>query len=234
MAGGYTVPPVGDFGELINRLKSIQIRLDELERPTGSQVFETLDKLNLLINDLAAQVAAIAASGATWAGPVSTTGAVTAGNVTSGGTGTFATGVNSVGAYNLDVSLLAGARRTGWWHVSGAAGYAPSTLATKTDVDGYGAKSAQFLACMPVVFHYIGQLDIRDNPLNPQYDPDYVVPLEVGHLAELLIANGLGAFVFTDEHGKPAGINMAEFAAVGFVIVGRDHEARLRLLEARA
>lgn len=223
MAGGYPVADDGEYGKLVRLITEIQTQIRELGRPTGGQFADQLATLQGLVEGLVAQV------NGTFSGYVSA-----GGNVTAGGIGTFAAGINSVGAYNLDVSLLAGARRTGWWHVSGAAGYAPSTIATKTDVEGYGATASQFLACMPVVFHYIGQLDIRDNPLNPQYDPSYTVPLEVGHLAELLIVNNLGAFVFFDEDGSPAGINMAEFAAVGFVIVGRDHDARLRKLEAKA
>lgn len=37
MAGGYTTPPTGDFGELIRRLDEQDRRLRELERPTGTQ-----------------------------------------------------------------------------------------------------------------------------------------------------------------------------------------------------
>lgn len=224
MGNGYIVPPTGDYGVLYQIIEDLKVRIEELERPTGSQVAQALKKLQELVAGLITQVNGI------FSGYVQANG-----NITSvSGAGTFPAGINSIGVYNLDVSGLAGARRTEWVHVSGALGYAPSTVEKKTDVDGYGATSKQFLACMPIVFHYIGQLDIRDNPSNPNYDPDYDVPLEVGHLAELLVANGLGEFVFRNEDGSPAGINMAEFAAVGFVIVGRDHEARLRALEATA
>jgi len=46
MAGGYTVPPDGDFGAIIARLQRIEERLREMERPSGSQTAESLRQLN--------------------------------------------------------------------------------------------------------------------------------------------------------------------------------------------
>lgn len=45
MAGGYTVPPVGDFGVLVQRLKGLESRVRELERPTGSQDIRSVELL---------------------------------------------------------------------------------------------------------------------------------------------------------------------------------------------
>jgi hypothetical protein len=156
---------------------------------------------------------------------------VTGATVHATGTVVADAGITSVGVYGLDVSTLPGTRRTNWTVVTGQIGYAPSSILTKNILGEVQITAAQFLACGPVVFEYLGQVDIRDNPENPNHDPNYVVPTELGHIAEWLEQNECGAFVFRHEDGSPAGINYAEFAAVGFVVVGRNHEARLQALE---
>lgn len=165
-------------------------------------------------------------------GAITSTTTVTASSsIYTAGTVQADAGVTSVGVYGLDVSLLPGARRTNWTNVNGQIGYAPSSITKKNLVGDVTIGATDFLACAPVVFEYLGQLDIRDNPDNPHHDPDYLVPQEVGFIAETLDEHGLGAFVFRNEDGTPAGINYAEFAAVGFVTVGRDHEKRLAEVE---
>jgi hypothetical protein len=174
-------------------------------------------------------------------GNVNATGHVNAGTTITAG-GTIYTpgnlqgdgGVTSVGAYNLDVSTLAGTRRTSWIHQSGAMGYAPSTREKKANIRPYDKPASAFLACQPKMFEYIAQLDIRDNPENPGYDPTYVVPTDVGELAEDLIDNGLGEFVFYEADCTTlAGIDYISFCAVGMLVIGLDHEARIASLESR-
>lgn len=210
MAGGYVVPPVGDFAVLRDRLRDVDRRLDELERPTGTQTAQAVAQIRSLVEDLVDTVNALAASGVTWEGPVDTSGTVTAD-----------TGINSVGAYNLDVTTLAGARRGAWWHVSGAAGYAPSTRVRKQNIRDAEFRPEQFMAIAPKMFEYRAQADIRDNPENPQYDPNYEVPVEVGLIAEDLVEAGLDAFVFVDDKGDPAGIDYATFGAICSLVLGQ-------------
>jgi hypothetical protein len=155
------------------------------------------------------------------------------GNV-NGANGVFPTGVSSVGAFNLDVSTLPGTRHTSWIHSSGAMGFAPSTREKKTNIRPYDKPASAFLACQPQMFEYIAQVDIRDNPANPYYDPTYVVPTDTGALAEDLCDNDLGEFVFYEEDGTTlAGIDYVGFCAVGMLVIGRDHETRLQALEAK-
>lgn len=60
MAGGYTVPNTGDFGELIGRLSDLERRLGELERPTGTQKAQAVATLIAQQAELAAIVDLIA------------------------------------------------------------------------------------------------------------------------------------------------------------------------------
>lgn len=215
MGNGYPSGPLGDEHELSNLLRDLQRRVKELESLDGSQNYDTVQTLKNLVDGLIDQT------------DVNVTG-----NVTAGGTGTFTAGVTSAGVFSLDVSLLPGTRRTNWTNANGQIGYAPSSILRKHIRENYRGRAADFLACQPVIYEYLGQLAIRDDSENPYYDPDYVVPLEVGHIAQWLVENNLPEFVFYEEDGvTPAGINYAEFAAVGFVVVGRDHEERIARLE---
>lgn len=210
MAGGYPSVDPGELAELRSQLRAIRDRLDELEAPTGTQTAEALKTLTDLVNGLLEQT------------DLAVTNNITAGgNATIQGTVTGVAGINSVGAYNLDVTTLAGGRRGAWWHVSGAAGYAPSTRVRKQNIRDADFTAEQFMAIAPKVFEYRAQADIRDNPENPQHDPNYVVPLEVGLIAEDLLDAGLGAFVFKDDEGRPAGIDYATFGAICSLVLGQ-------------
>lgn len=45
MAGGYAVPAVGDLAVLVQRLKALESRVRELERPSGSQDIRSVELL---------------------------------------------------------------------------------------------------------------------------------------------------------------------------------------------
>lgn len=229
MAGGYSVAQTGEWGWLRGVLEKVTERLDELERPSGTQTAEALKTIRALVDDLAAEVAALAASGVTWAGPVST-----AGSLSAGGSITAAGPVSLVDTYNFDVTSLPGQRRTMSVHVSGRVGQTVSTKTKKTNEVPFPVPAAAFLELGRYLFQMKAQIDIRDNPDNPYYDPNYEVPWEPGYFAEELQAAGLGMFVYTNEDGTAAGINYDLFAAVGFGVVGADHETRISFLEALA
>jgi hypothetical protein len=166
----------------------------------------------------------LATSGTTWAGPVASPSTVTASTVTASSSvsapqGTFSSGLSSVGAYNTNVSLLAGARQTVWQHYSGVYGYAPSSRELKTNLEPVPFTAADVLAVTPQMFQYKAQVAIREDPEHPNYDPAYVVPWEVGLMAEDLIAHNMACFVFWNEDGTPRGINYDLFGAVAPLVV---------------
>lgn len=258
MAGGYKAPRDG-MEKLTGTLGDQRTRLRDLERPTGTSlnslvdwVRQTLANITNQVNTIAsnwmatnaytrAQVdAKVASPGAISPTTVNASGAVSgssgafSGAVT-GGSGTFSSSLSSPGAYTTDVSTLPGARQTVWQHNSGVYGFAPSTLAMKTNLGPVPFTADDVRAVSPYVFQYKSQLAIRDDPENPYYDPTYEPSWEIGLMAEHLIEHKMGCFVFFEEDGvTPKGINYDLFGAIAPLVVLADQEARLKALEATA
>ncbi len=152
------------------------------------------------------------------------------GDSTAVGTGSFATGLTSLGAAGLDLSTIGGSRQAAWQLVaSGRYGFAPSTLASKTNLsESLPFTAEDVYATIPFVYEYIGQVAIRDDPENPEYDPAYVVPVEIGLIADYLIAHNMSIFVVFNEDGTPRTIDYAAFGAVANLVAVRDLNERLK------
>ena len=236
-----TPGPRGFRDQLSEMRRQLDDRIDRISTFDGSQYVRAVEKLQELINDLpgmvddvlatAVNTGTVTASGSVTAGGnVNATGNVSAGgSVTAGGNITASGRVNaigslqSVGAFNTDVSTYPGSRQPMWQNTNGMIGYAPSTREKKTHIRTVPFTAENVRACMPRVFAYKTQVDIRDNPENEFYDPEYVVPDEAGLFAEDLIANGLEAFVIYEGDGTtPAGIDYAGFGAVANLVAVRD------------
>lgn len=231
MSGQWQRLPNDPLEELTQRLGEVKRRLSELEAPTGTQVFEALQKVQQLIADIGIYVDAYLATGFT-TGSMNATGSVNVGgSLDVAGSITGDVGVASVGVFNNDLAAISGTRRTQWIHQSGAMGYASSSITKKTNLTPFPVDADAFMSVAPYLFQYKALIDIRDNPENPNHDPDLEVPFEPGFIAEELDAAGLGMFVFREADGTPAGINYDMFAAVGFSVIARNHEERLRAIE---
>lgn len=223
MAGGYTVPDLDVVEQLMSAIRKVQRDIRELAMPTGSEIADSLATLQALVDGLLTQVNGIY-SGYVQAG----------GNITStAGTGSFAVGLTSPGVYTTDITLLPGARTSAWVHNTGVLGQTISSITKKTNLQQVPFTASQFLSVLPFIYEYKGQVDIRDNPENEYYDPKYVVPHEVGMMAEHLIDAGLEIFVEYDEDSQPNGIRYELFGAVAALVIGADHEERLKKLEAQ-
>ncbi len=227
MAGGYEVPAVGEFAELRRLLAEAQRRLRILEAPTGSQTAETLVTLKALVEDLVDTVNSLAASGVTWAGPVSTSGDVNAANVTGGNV--FAQTVNT----NITATRVAVWGRTS----DGFLGTATSSEKRKANITPLDIDPQAVLSIEPVYYQWIEQLEERERRANlpvdhPEYAEDMHVSTEVGMIAERLHEAGLWQFVvyarnpddtlLLDEHGDaiPDGIHYVNWG-VALQVVAR-------------
>jgi len=203
------------LGQLIAALRGdvenafANIRIDMSQVPTGDLPQE--------------RVTGTWTKGVTTGDPVSTSGALTGD-----------AGLTSVGAANFDVTTLPGGRDALWINTAtGRIGQTSSTLRKKTNLRPVEYTAEQFLAVAPTLYEYLAQLAIRDDPENPNYDPQYVVPTDVGVIAEHLIEAGLDAFVIFDGEGLPANVDYGRFAAIGLLVIGRSAEERMERLRER-
>lgn len=172
MAGGYVVPPAGEFAELRRLLTALERRVRILEAPTGSQIAETLATLRMLVEDLVDTVNALAASGVTWEGPVSTTGNIS----------TSAGFVFTPAGYGFDITYT---RRGAWLGNDGRLGYASSSREKKTNIRDAEIDPRSVLAIVPRIFQYRAELEKQAT------DPTYHVAEEFGAIAEELHELGL-------------------------------------------
>jgi hypothetical protein len=214
MSGGYSTPDIGSFRKLFTTLSGMQDQTREIGRPTGTQTAQALKQLRVLVSGL-----------------LNATDISVSGNIAAGGDLTAGGAVSAIDPYNFDVTTLPGSRRTVSVHVSGRFGQTVSSIVKKTNLGELPFTAADLLAIAPYVFEYRAQIDIRDNPKNPCFNPEYEVPTELGLMAEHLVDRGLDLFVYLNEDGSPADINYALFGAVASLVVGADHERRLAALE---
>lgn len=195
MAGGYVTYDPSELGELRSALRGIRDRLSELEAPTGTQTAGTLATLKMLVDDLVDTVNSLAASGVTWAGPVSTSGDVSAANVT----GTNVTGTN-VFAQTINTNITA-PRVAVWGRTSdGYLGTATSSEKRKANIRPLDVDPEAVLSIEPVYYQWIEQLEERERrsslaASDPEFHADMHVATEVGMIAERLHEAGLWQFV---------------------------------------
>lgn len=139
--------PIDDLRAIAAEFKAIERRLDMLETPTGTSVYQTVSKLQALVDDIQtqldqymstrytnAQVDALidqkvaAAIAAAFAGNVSITGSLTvngalaAASLSTGGSLTAGGAVNLPDVFNTNVVGLGGARKTVWVREGGRMG----------------------------------------------------------------------------------------------------------------
>jgi hypothetical protein len=204
MGNGYSAPQGDGMDILTQQVRSILARLRELETMRGSQIYESVKELRALVENLEAEIAAVSSSGATWFGPVATTGTVTANTM-----------LNSVGAYNNDITAT---RRGAWWRSNGDAGYASSSIHKKHILDGIEAPDILALleaTAVSTYYQYLAELDKRDNPDNEEYDPDYHVATEWGGIAQWFHELGLWQVVVYEDHSDPVGLHYEIMGLLG-------------------
>ena len=233
----YPTPPGDSLEPIIAKIRDLQRQLTELARPSGTSIGSLVDQVQAKLADLETTVIAATDSYLS-SGTVNMTNISASGSITASGSVTASSQVNavgslrSVGAFNTDITVYPGARQTVWQNNNGIFGYAPSTEVKKTNIRSVPFTAENVRACTPSMFAYITQLEIRDNPDNEFYDPEYEVPDEAGLFAEDLIRNGLESFVIYDSDGvTPAGVDYAGFGAVANLVAVRDLHERLTRLE---
>lgn len=230
--------PVSDQDRMAHELKLITDRLDALEAPTGTSLYQTVAKLQALVEDIQAQLDAWTSTRYTNAqidSKVANPGAISPTSVSTSGGGSFG-GNLSVGgvfynppAYGFDITYT---RRAAWLGNDGRLGYASSSADKKVAITEADIDPAAVLKLAPREFYYREEIRRRTR-LRINEGADYRPAREVGLLAHELDELGLGWLVYHDEQGNAEGIEYS-MLAVALLAVVRDQDARISALEGGA
>lgn len=213
MRHNQLAPGADGLGALRDQLVKISQRLDELEKPSGTnktnltaQVESQLASIDTRVtNSIAANSYTKAQIDAKIASPgaISPTTVTASGAVSAGGDVTSPTSLRGADIYatNAPGYNITGTRVAGWWEsATGRGGTASSSERFKTNIIDAGmtaeARAQAILGLSVVHYNYIAELAKRDDPTSPDYvGPDYPVHQEVGMIAERLHEAGLWEFV---------------------------------------
>lgn len=226
---GYPSAPGDEWERFFKEIAEIKRRLSEMERPDGSQTAQLVQQLFDLINGVLEQT------------DVNVSGNVLAGGVGQfGGAGSFGSNLTIGGylfttaGYAYDITYT---RRAAWLGNDGRLGYASSSLDKKILVDDVDLPDPQtILEIADCYYVYKAEVAKRDDPEHPEYDPNYKVHLEYGHIAQWLHEAGLWQAVVY-ENGEPVAVHdnvLAGFAIRAAKFVWQEHqklEQRVTALE---
>lgn len=249
MSGRYGNPDYpSDIAPLLDRLDKLERRLSTLEAPDGNQLYQTVERLSGLINDIQAQLDDYIANGTynkaqldakfadinattVTAGVVTSTGSVSAAGAIQGATGKFDVGLYSLDARNFVVATNYAAS---WIDINGHFGISPSSRRFKRDITTWEPDLEAFLSDVrPVRYH-----DDLDQPLGfdgegePLAGPHELGPWRYGFIAEELADAGFEQFTFADAEGRVLGINYDRLTVALFAVAQQQAD-RLDQLEQR-
>ena len=225
--------PDDSIGNLQDIIDGIRQQIRELATFDGTQNTRAIEKLQMLIDELPAQVFAVLAV-AVNTGNVTATGfghfgsdvsagaAITAQGAVSGSSGSFPVGVTSLGARS---TTLTNGFANFYIDSAGRMGIVPSSIWVKQDI--HAADTRDEVAAifrMPIVdYRYIAAVEEHGDAAR----------VERGSIAEYVELIGLGRYVSRDADGEVDGINY-ERLTIPLIAAVQSLDARLRALEERA
>nr|DAL17860.1 MAG TPA_asm: hypothetical protein [Caudoviricetes sp.] len=137
-------PGRGGVEWFADEFAKLRARLDSLESPSGTQLYNTVSKLQALVEDIQAQldawattrwtnaqidsridqkIAAAFAGNVTITGSLTVNGAVAAASLSTGGSLTVGGAVTLPDVYNTDITTMGGLRQTVWVRDGGRMGH---------------------------------------------------------------------------------------------------------------
>lgn len=220
----YRPFPEDPYERLVADIEKIRSDIRQLQMPTGTQIFEATAKLEQALADIGTYVDAYLSTGFT-TGSMTASGSITVGgnaNVT--GTVKGTAGINSLGAYNNNLTGVGGFR-VAYWGVNGDGGYVPSSLRFKQDIHPAEIDTAALLEVKPVRYRY------RDAVANFGDD----APFDVGVIAEQVDDLGLTWLIDyeADESGEllPLGFKYDRLPIALLAVVKQQSEQIRELTE---
>ncbi|MEN0021983.1 MAG: tail fiber domain-containing protein [Microbacterium sp.] len=224
-----TPAPGGELGELIRQLLDIKRRITDLESPSGTQRFQSVEKLQALVADIQAQLAIYNASRYTNAQIDARIAAPPSGVAATGDVSSTAS-LRGRNLYATDAPTfnITGTRVTAWLEsATGRLGFASSSRRLKCAIEPAGIDVDDVLSIEPKTFRYKAEIRKRIQLRIDGIDPDYPVAHEFGFIAEDLDERGLGQFVIYDDEGEPVGIEYSMLVVAQQAVL-RDLDARYR------
>lgn len=222
MGNGYSLPERDALGQVVAALREGGRRLGEVETQRGSQLFDIVSDLRSVVDNLAATIAALSASGETWYGPVSA------------GTGTIQTTSGDIYTPHGRATPVVTSYVAAYLNSDGRLGATPSTRRLKRDIRTASWTREQRDRIRIVYYRLRAAYIIADM----EGDADGAETL-VGLIGEELLEAGLPEFVVLDERGRVFSVRYELLALVaidGLQQVERDLDdlrdevASLRLL----
>lgn len=198
MGNGYVIPASDPIDELRLILRDVLARLRELEALDGTQIYNTVQELRQLIEG------ALEQTEVNVSGNITTTGgnvAAPAGNVTAGGSVSASGKLFAGNWYNNNITG-SGGYRAAYVSLNGEAGYVPSSIAFKRDVQTASVDPRAVLDVEVVRFRYKDAVDNMGDD----------APVEIGVIAEQVAELGLPWLLDTDEAGVPVGVKYDRMA----------------------
>jgi hypothetical protein len=215
----------GELGELIRQLQDIKRRLAEVESPSGTQRYQSVEKLSALIDDIQAQLDAYNASrytnaqiDARIANPPG--GVAAAGNVSAGGDVSAGAGLRGQNLYAAQAPgfNITGTRVAAWLETAtGRLGTASSSRRYKQDEAPAGLDPLVVLSIEPKRFRYKDQVEELGDE----------AAIEVGFIAEDLDDAGLTPWVVyreIDEEIVADGVEYSTLSVAQQVVLRYLHE----------
>lgn len=175
-------PPREGFGPLIDQVRAVKRQTETLAAPGGTQKYRAVAELQKLVDELAAQVEAMAETiiPALIDSKVANPGTINPTNVNASGT------IKAPQTANNLINNF----RTVVLDDDGTYGISASSERYKEDITPYTITDEQFRAGAPVEYKYIGSDQVH-----------------TGFIAERFVAAGLVEPVFFDSDGNPEGMN---------------------------
>lgn len=223
--------PVDEHDKIAAELKALRDRLDALEAPTGTSLYQTVSKLQALVEDIQAQLDAWTATrytNATIDSKIASPGAISPTSVNASGNMTVAGEFRAPNAYANEITYT---RRAAWLGNDGRLGWAASSAERKAGIRPADIDPLAILGLEPREFYYREEVRRRTR-LRINDGVDYRPPREIGLLAHE-VAEVAPWLAYRDENGEPEGVEYS-MLTVALLAVVRDQECRIAQLEAGA
>jgi hypothetical protein len=189
--------PIDDVQRIGAELRDIRDRIDRLAAATGTEAYQSVAKLQALVEDIQAQLDEYLSNDAYTKAQVDAriTNPALVGNVSTSGSARFNGGLASTDVYGR-LLTYGGPYTATWCHSDGTLGTVPSSRRFKQDFRAHGLDLGALDRAEVVAFRYKAAVENKGEKAE----------WTLGGLAEQFVEAGLGHAVVLDDEGEPFSI----------------------------